>query len=222
MNIIDLTHTLTSNIPAYDLDCKFELKTLTDYKNCIAPNIFCTQQITMPGGFGTHIDAPAHCIPGARTIDKLEIGELVINCIVINVSNEANEHYKIPPSTVKQFESQHGKIEPNTFVIFYTGWDKHWNAPEKYRNNLLFPSIHEDTAKLLIERGIAGLGTDTLSADSGGKDFPVHRTVLGADKYLVENIANTQKLLPTGFKIFILPAKIKDATEAPVRLIALL
>ena len=74
---------------------------------------------------------------------------------------------------------------------------------------------------MLLERGITGIGTDTLSVDTGLQEFPVHRAVLGAGKYLVENIANAKQLPATGAKILILPMKIKDGTEAPIRLIAL-
>ena len=82
--------------------------------------------------------------------------------------------------------------------------------------------MHVSTAKLLLKRNIAGLGIDTFSADTGADGFPVHLAVLGADKYLVENVANAKKLPPTGAKSFVLPMNIKDGTEASIRLIALL
>jgi len=221
MTVIDLTHTLSSEIPTYDLGCGFKLSIATDYKDCIEPNVFRTQEIVTPAGIGTHMDAPAHCIPGGRTIEQLDLCELVTDCVVIKVDDVANENYIIMPEVVEVFEKEHGAIKPNTFVIFYTGWNRHWNNPEKYHNNLAFPSVHESTARLLVEKGIAGLGIDTLSADANGKDFPVHRTILGANKYLVENIANANTLPATGFKIFVLPLKIKEGTEAPLNLIAI-
>ena len=69
-------------------------------------------------------------------------------------------------------------------------------------------------AALLGERGIAGLGIDTLSADTGGRSFPVHRAILGSGRYLVENIANAELLPPTGATAFVLPMKIHEGTEA--------
>jgi len=174
----------------------------------------------MESGIGTHMDAPAHVIPNGRTIDKIALDELVTNCVMIDVSAEADENYIIMPEAVEKFEKEHGEIEPNSFVIFYTGWDKHWDDSEKYINNHKFPSVHVSTAKLLLKRNIAGLGIDTLSADTGVNGFPVHRATLGADKYLVENVANAKELPPVGAKSLVLPMKIKDATEAPVRLVA--
>ncbi len=219
---IDLTHTLTGDIPYFDGDCGFRLTIETDYKDCTAPDLFRTQQIQMHAGTGTHIDAPAHASIGAQTIDLLDIENLVADCVVISVEGEADENYLIMPEIVGKFEKENGKIEPNTLVIFYTGWDKFWNDKEKYRNNLKFPSVHESTAELLLERNIAGLGVDTLSADTGANGFPVHRAILGAGQYLVENIANAKSLPRTGAKVFVMPMKIKDATEAPIRLIALI
>lgn len=219
--IIDLTHSLTSDIPSFDGDCCFALHIAVDYKDCEPPNLFRVQKIEAKAGAGTHMDAPAHCFSEGKTIDSLELGNLVTDCVVIHVDEDADANYKVMPDVIERFEEKHGRIQPNTFVIFYTGWDKYWNTPKKYRNDLHFPSVHEDTAKLLLQREIAGIGIDTLSPDAGGIDYPVHRVILGVGKYLVENVANAKNLPPTGAKIMVMPMKIKDGTEAPIRLVAL-
>jgi len=219
--IIDLTHSLSESIPTWDGDCDFELSIIVDYKDCISPDLFRAQKIKCGIGIGTHIDAPAHFIPNGRTIDKLTPEELVIDCVVIDVSSEADTNYTIMPDAVEKFEKKYGKIKSNSLVIFYTGWDKRWGNREKYNNNHKFPSVSLSTAKLLLKRNIVGLGIDTLSADTGKNGFPVHHAILGADKYLVENIANAKELPSVGAKILVLPIKIKDGTEAPIRLIAL-
>jgi kynurenine formamidase len=219
--IIDLTHTLTPDIPIFDTTgCGFELSIESDYKDCTPPDLFRAQKINSKAGIGTHMDAPAHCVEGGKTIEKIEMEELVAPCVVIDVSFEADQNYVVMPEKVLDFEKEYGEIPPKSFVIFYTGWDKHWGDPEIYRNNYKFPSISEATAKLLLERDIVGLGIDTLSSDTGAKGFPVHRAILGAGKYLVENIANAKSLPPTGAKIFVMPIKIGEGTEAPIRLVA--
>ena len=219
--IVDLTHTISSETPTFDGGCGFSMSPTLDYSECTEPNLFRVQKIESKAGIGTHMDAPAHCVPGGETIEKLVLENLVTDCVVIRTDTETAEDYVIMPSAVEQFEKEHGVIAPNSFVIFYTGWDRHWDTPEKYRNNHVAPCVHVSTAELLLTRGIAGIGIDTLSPDAGGEDFPVHRAVLSVGKYLVENIANAKNLPPTRAKILVLPMKIKDATEAPVRLIAL-
>ncbi len=218
--IVDLTHRLLPEIPTWDGSCGFELSIDTDYKDCTPPDLFRTQKVKCGAGIGTHMDAPAHVKEGGVTIDKLDLGDLVTDCVVIDVSSEADAVYVIMPDIIEKFEKEYGEIRANSFVIFYTGWDKRWGNREKYINDHKFPSVDKTTALLLLERNIAGLGIDTLSSDTGINGFPVHQVILGADKYLVENVANAKELPPTGAKIFVLPIKIKDATEAPIRLIA--
>lgn len=219
--IVDLTHELSAEIPTWDGSCGFELAIDTDYKDCTPPDLFRTQKIKCGAGIGTHMDAPAHIKEEGLTIDELKLEDLITDCVVIDVSSVVDENYIIMPEAVENFEKEHGEIKPNSFVIFYTGWDKYWDEKEKYINNHKFPSVDESTALFLLKRKIVGLGIDTLSADTGEAGFPVHRAILGRDKYLVENIANAKELPATGAKSFVLPIKIKDSTEAPVRLIAL-
>ena len=220
--IIDLTHTLSSDIPTWGGGCDFTLELTLDYKECTPPNFFRKHTIReSQSGVGTHMDAPAHCIPGGKTIDQLSLENLAVDCVVIK-KIDADENHIFQPESIEAFEKAHGRIPENSLVLFCSGWDARWSDPKKYRNDLKFPSIHEDTAKLLMERNVAGVGVDTLSADAIGNDFPVHRTVLGAGKYLVENVANAQDLPETGARIFVMPIKIKEGSEAPIRLIALI
>lgn len=221
MKLIDLTHTLSGEIPTWDGSCGFELATIKDYKDFTEPDLFRVQKITCGAGSGTHMDAPAHVVLGGVTIDQLDLNNFFGDCVLIDVSAQADENYVIAPRVVDEFEKEHGRIQSRSFVIFYTGWDKYWENTDKYRNGFLFPSVHVSTAEMLLQRDIAGIGTDTLSCDRGDQGFPVHQAILGAGKYLVENIANARELPPTGAKILVLPLKIRHGTEAPVRLVAL-
>lgn len=223
-NIIDLTHELKPNTPTWDGASGFELLVTSDFKDYTPPDMFKTQEIKCNAGIGTHIDAPAHAVLGGRTVEELTLAELSAECIVIDVSLEAheNENYVILPRTLEKYEKGHGEIPTASFVLFYTGWDKYWNTPEKYHNNHKFPSMDVTTAEALRLRGVAGVGIDTLSFDTGANGFPVHRALLGADRYLVENIANARLLPLTGAHVIIMPMKIEGATEAPVRMIGLI
>ena len=77
-------------------------------------------------------------------------------------------------------------------------------------------------ALLLLERGIVGIGVDTLSPDTPESGYPVHKVLLGSGKYIIENIANSESLPIQGGFIMGLPLPIVNGTEAPLRLIALL
>ena len=221
-NIVDLTHPLSPTAPSWDGSCGFEHHAIWDYETCTTQVKFRVQHITMHAGIGTHMDAPAHCIPGGKTIDELSLESLISPCIVIDISQHAHEAYQCAPSDIQTFERKYGKIPKHAFVIIRTGWDAYWTQPKKYRNNLRFPTIALDTAKLLLEREIAGLGIDTLSPDNESNGYQVHQIILGAGKYLVENVSSSSKLPPVGSFSMALPMMIQDGTEAPIRLIALL
>jgi kynurenine formamidase len=217
---IDLTHDLTPRMPSWNGSCGFE-QTLRDDYDPTASVKFRTYDIHMQAGMGTHMDAPAHCFPGGRSITDLNLNECISPCVVINVSHQSYERYSLSPSDIEAFEAQYGTIPPHCFVIVHTGWDQHWDTPEKYCNNHVFPSISKEAISLLLERQIVGLGIDTLSPDRPEDGFPVHHLILGADKYIIENIANASKLSPIGAYTFALPIKIQGGTEAPLRLIGM-
>jgi len=220
--IVDLTHTLHEGIPSWAGGCGFRHELKLDYGNCKTDVKFRVQQIKMHAGIGTHIDAPAHCVPGGMTVEQLSLQDLVAPCVVIDVSAAVHERYCISSQDIYDFEKEYGRIQPGSFVAIRTGWERFWNEPHKYHNNHIFPSVSKEAAELLLQRQIVGLGIDTLSPDRPEDGHPVHAAILGAGKYIIENIANSKGLPPVGSFILAFPPKAQGCTEAPIRLIALL
>ena len=220
-SLIDLTHTLDETIPTWAGGCGFQHHIQSDYNDCQGDVKFRVGQLAMNTGIGTHIDAPAHCIPGGLTIDQIPLSQLLAPCVVIDVSEYCDERYRISINDIKKFETQFNPIPQSSFVMIKTGWERFWYDPEKYRNQYQFPSVSIEAASLLIERNVCGLGIDTLSPDRPQDGYSVHQSFLQAGKYLVENAANLQQLPLVGSFIMPIPIKVKHATEAPIRLLAL-
>ena len=81
----------------------------------------------------------------------------------------------------------------------------------------------KESAALLLKRDVVSLGIDTLSLDHGpSTDFPTHVVMLGANKYLIENMANLDALPPTGATVVIGVLPVQDGTQAQARVLALL
>lgn len=217
--LVDLTHTLDPATPSWNGSCGFRHEIKLDYPDCATEVKFRVQQITMHAGIGTHIDAPAHCIPGGMTVDELPLTQLIVPCVVIDVSREAHERYSLSIADVEAFERTYGVIKPGTLVLVRTGWERFWLEPERYRNQHLFPSVSGQAAEMLLERGVVGLGIDTLSPDRPEDGYPVHAAFLGAGKCIIENVAHSVSLPPVGSHILALPIKTKGGTEAPIRLV---
>ncbi|BDC34611.1 cyclase [Candidatus Dependentiae bacterium Noda2021] len=225
--IIDLTHPLSTDHPTWDGDCGFELHTLVEHEDGHGPTQFTLQGVTFAKiGIGTHIDAPAHCFAHGVTVDQLPIEQLVTNAYVIDISSKAHAHYALSTHDIVEFEKHHCTIAHNSLVIVHTGWSKFWHNKDAYRNVnqqgvMQFPTISSAAAELLLARGIAGIAIDTLSPDASESDFPVHRLLLGNGKYIIENLANAQKLTPVGALVCALPIKIQT-TESPVRVVGIM
>lgn len=220
--LIDLTHTLDESIPTWVGDCGFKIKTTLDYTECENQVKFRTQDLMLHAGIGTHMDAPAHCIPGGATIDTLSLQQLIAPCIIIDISDRAHERYSLSTEDIHRFEKMHCPITAGDMVMVRTGWEKFWHQPQQYHNQHLFPSVSAEAAQLLLNRGVVGLGIDTLSPDRMEDDFVVHQLFLSAGCIIIENVANLAHLPPQGSLILGLPIKIKGGTEAPIRLIGLI
>lgn len=219
---VDLTHSLHADIPTWDGSCGFHLSLKGDYDDCPGNVKFCTQSLAMHGGIGTHMDAPKHCIPGGKDVSEIDLCQFIVPWVVLDVSGLCHERYSLLPADIDHFESLYGPIPTGCFVFVYTGWSQFWDAPERYRNNYVFPSISKEAGEILLQRGIVGMGIDTLSPDRLEDGFPVHQLLLEAGKYILENVANGEKLPPVGSYGVCLPLKIKDGCEAPVRLMAMI
>ncbi len=216
--LIDLTHSITPYSPSWEGSCGFQLETLVDYQECEGSTRFKVETFQINASIGTHIDAPSHCFPDGKTVDQLDIDKFIAPCFVIDIRHKSREFYSLSLRDIKTFEAKYGTISKGSFVLIYTGWDRFWNTPEKYRNNLCFPSVSIEVAELLLDRGIIALGIDTLSPDRPADGFPVHSLLLKNDKMIVENVTNLKQMPPTGGVALCFPIK-TPSTEAPIRLI---
>ena len=85
-----------------------------------------------------------------------------------------------------------------------------------------FPGFSADAAKLLISRKVSGIGCDTLSADYGAsEDFAVHRLVLGAGLYQLENLADLSEVPEAGAFLVVAPIKLEGGSGGAVRVFAI-
>ncbi|CAK0839919.1 unnamed protein product, partial [Prorocentrum cordatum] len=93
--------------------------------------------------------------------------------------------------------------------------------PEYCLPTMHFPGLSPAAAAWLVEtRSIVGLGVDTLSPDPGASTgFGVHHAVLGADRYILENL-NLDGLPARGATAVVAPLALAGAPEAPARVFA--
>lgn len=178
---------------------------------------------------GTHFDAPEHFVPGGADTASISIDQLVVATVVIDISERAatDPNAVVTAEDVAAFEAGHGTIPAGCLVIMRSGWanrktDALSYAGSEGTEDLKFPGFGLDAAGVLVERGVVGLGVDTLGIDPGDKpDFPVHRDITHpAGLWHLENLINVDQLPPTGAVVAVGVPRIVGGTGFPTRVFA--
>jgi kynurenine formamidase len=193
-----------------------------------------SRRISLPEHVGTHLDAPSHYAPGGLSVADIPAAQLVRPVVVINISTQIGDDAdaELTVEHVTAHERLHGPVAPGSAVFLCTGWDSRRLDVASYRGSstedardLHFPGFGVLAARLLVEdRGVVGLGIDTLGIDPGSAvDTPVHRDVsLPRGVWHLENLVNLQQVPATGAWVVVGVPRIVDGSGFPARVIALL
>ena len=85
---IDLTHNVNSSIPKFGAFPNLNIETLYT----IEKDGFFVDRVSFVTQYGTHIDAPIHFSENKRTLEQLELKELVLPLFVINKEKEVENN----------------------------------------------------------------------------------------------------------------------------------
>jgi kynurenine formamidase len=222
-----MTYPVNENFPAWSVgDRVFEAKTSAT----VEKDGYFMRSFWVLEHYGTHMDAPAHFPPGKVTLDEIPDTHFFGPAAVIDVRDEVakDPDYRLTVMRLDKWERDHGQIPKGAIAVLRTGWGARVNDANSYRNMdankvMHFPGYSVESAKVLIERGVVGLGIDTLSVDYGGsKGFDVHHVDLPAGLYNLENLANTDSLPEWGAYMIAAPIKLAGGSGGPVRVFAVL
>jgi kynurenine formamidase len=222
--IVDLTHPMQEGMPVWPGGVPFKMTRLADYDRG-----YRLHKLEMGENTGTHVDAPSHFVSGKRSIAELPIEELVVAAVVVDLKERVrgNPDYLVSVGDIGDWEAAFGPIPPASIVIANTGWHTRFRDPTKYFNQdangvLHFPGFSVEAARLLVERDVAAIGIDSPSLDHGpSKTFDTHKAFLAANRYGVENLANLDKLPPTGATLVVGVLPVVDGSQAQARVIAM-
>jgi kynurenine formamidase len=226
-NIVDLTHTLTPDfpfIPVKKLTYPFELIPMATLKdNGVEANSWKIHE-----HLGTHTDAPNHFIEGQKSLDQIELRDLIVPVVVIDIEAKAvkNSDAELIIDDITKFEKEFGRIPEHACVMMYSGWEKHLKDPLfvglDSKQVKHYPGFSNDAIKFLVnERKIAGIGVDVLSFDPGtDENYTGHKTLFEAGKWGVECVANLNKIPKIGATVIVAAPKVGKATGGFSRIFA--
>lgn len=198
---IDLSRIIENEMPIYPGDTETVIT-----QSSSVPQAGCNIFNLVSGMHaGTHIDAPLHFIEDKKFISEYPVDNFIGKAKIIDVRNRSNISFL-------QYFNQ--IIHQGDIVLFYTGFAKYYGSAEYYTKH---PVITQDLADFLVRRKVKLVGIDAPSPDY--EPYPIHKTFLQNNIFIIENLCNLEKLLPyTEFELIAFPLKIK-AEASPVRVV---
>ena len=232
--LIDLSHSFNSRTIYWPTATKFRL-TRVAHGQTEGGWHYSANDFRAAEHGGTHLDAPIHFYARGDTSDEVPLRKIVGPAVTIDVRERANadRDLLISVSDIEAFESEHGRIAPNTIVLLRTGWSNRWPNARRYLGTarrgeaavpqLHFPGLDPDAARFLVEqRRIRAVGIDTASIDRGqSTTFEAHRVLAAAQVPVFENLTNLNRLPAEGFHVVALPMKIDGGSGGPLRAMAI-
>lgn len=220
--MIDLTHPLEERMPTWPLLPRYYH---TSWSSLDYGDGYSSYLVVMGEHTGTHVDAPSHYLPvghpAHRSVDTVPLSvwhgpAAIINC------HDIGPREAVLPGLITAWERSHGPIGPGDFAVFDYGWSSRWKVRPDDRAVLAdWPGLDPASARLLLDRGVKGVGSDTLSPDVfGALGDPVHHILLEQGVVIFENLANLEALPPRCY-LMALPLPIREGSGSPVRAVAL-
>ena len=181
-------------------------------------------RLDMSAHTGTHVDAPAHYIPGGSGVDELDLRVLVGPALVVHaleadvLSADVLAAMPIPPGTERVLFRTRNSAVRSGLIRQEGGFSEDFGAIRMAPSEKRWVAITEDGARWLVERGVRLVGIDYLSVGPYHSGASTHRTLLRAGVIPVEGL-NLSGISAGTYQLVCLPLRIVGADGAPARAI---
>ncbi len=233
---VDLTHTFEPGIPHWPGFPDSEKEIIYWYKEGVGTMGagFYAERFSHVGQWGTHVDPPAHFIDGLRTLDEIDVKEMIMPLVVIDIHKKVaqNPDYTITVEDVKEWENKYGLIPEGSFVAMRTDWSKRWPDMKAMRNEddrgiAHYPGWSKEVLEYLFEEmKITASGHETMDTDPGiatsKGDYSLETYILSTNHYQIEFLTNLDQVPEAGALVVVTFPKPKDGSGFPARVFAIL
>lgn len=209
MKVIDLTHTISEDMPVFPGSETPKLTTKSTYEK----DGFKETLLQMYSHVGTHMDPPAHIFENRTTLDQFSPEQFIGKALVVDC-RDLKEGQAI---TIDKININ--KAKSADFLLFHLGWDKRWNL-DTYFND--YPCIDDTVLEFILNSNFKGIGFDVMGLDLLRDENLTRHKALFKDTDIV-NIENLTNLDQCGNDLFWLscfPLKIENFDGFPIRAIA--
>ncbi len=239
IEVIDLTAPLSERTPVIHLPPPFAntrhftLEEISHYDD--RGPAWYWNDISTGEHVGTHFDAPVHWVTGKSGLDVSQVAarQLIAPAALVDKSAECDRDpdFLLQVSDVEAWQREHGALPAGGWLLYRTGWGSRAHDARAFLNasetGPHTPGISVECARWLAEQvPIIGVGVETVGTDAGAAHsfdppFPCHAFMLGAGKFGLTQLANLDRLPPTGSVLVAAPLPIVRGSGSPARVLAL-
>jgi arylformamidase len=199
MRIHDVTRAVRAGMPVWPGDPPCRVRAAAT----LAEDGANVAELCMSVHTGTHADGPYHVMEDGARIGDVPLDAFIGPAHVVDApdTEEIGAEWmaaNLPRGCERLLLRTHAWRDPDAFPA---SW----------------PTLTEDAARLLVDRGVRLLGTDAPSPDRlDAHELPVHRALLGAGIAIVENLL-LDGVAPGEYELIALPLRLAEADASPVR-----
>jgi len=161
-------------------------------------------KVTLDMHTGTHIDAPLHFVANGETMESISLQSLIRPAKVFDLTAVED--------SISREDLESLSIQSDDFVLFKTKSSFH----DGFDPSFVF--IDKTAADYLLEKGIAGVGTDGLGVERSQPDHETHRSLLGDKVVIIEGL-RLAGVEAGEYGMAALPLKLKNVEAAPARVV---
>lgn len=200
MKIHDISMTIHENIAVYkNSEAKRPIiKVNSDYST----SNHYESRLSIDLHTGTHMDAPLHMVEGGDTIDNFNLKKAVTKCKVFDLTS-VND-------AITKNDLLDKNIEKDDFILLKT----QNSYTEEFDYNFVF--VEKSGAQYLKEKGITGVGIDSLGIERAQPEHETHKILLDNDIAILEGL-RLKDISEGEYLLIAAPIKIKGVEAAPVR-----
>jgi arylformamidase len=156
---------------------------------------------------GTHVDAPAHFIDGAPTLEQISLDRFVGPATVLDLQGRA----VVDAAALRAHD-----LPPGGIVLCKTDNSALWER-RGFQEGFTF--LTRDAAEHLIACGVKTIGMDYLSIERfGSTTFEVHKLLLGRGILIIEGL-DLRAVSAGTYTLVCLPLNLQGVDGAPARAI---
>jgi len=201
--IYDLSVSIYPGMLKWIDDQDVELTQETAIRNGDAYNF---SRLTCSTHIGTHIDAPYHFTTDGKTVDQLNLYDLIGEALVVQMDTDTITADELRDVDLKKYKR----------ILFKTRNSELLKSETFHKD---YVALDYSAAELLVKNGVRVVGIDYLSIEMyETEEHPVHKLLTENGVIIIETL-DLSKIEPGAYFLVALPLKLRNSEGAPARVV---